>query len=120
MKGWVKRDDLFLEVSLWLRREAATSRNKWLICESGMSKTGDKILRESPHIVHANRPFLYVDVSSVDVQLLAKTLRWGRSHRFLGAVAAPHGAELPMLPIISGEFICDALQADTVIVTRLR
>lgn len=87
-RGWIERSDMFEEVALWLRQYCARVGLRVLFCEAGYSRVGDKSLDSRPHVVMGSRPFVHVDLVDSSAPHVATVLRWSRSWRMLGFVAA--------------------------------
>jgi hypothetical protein len=112
-RGWIERSDLFDEASAWLKKEYGHD-SKILLFEAGFSKTGDKVLESSPHIILRGQPILYLRLQDAEAANIAQLLRWARSLRVLGVVA-----DLNDNNFEEGSsrclFICDIFDGDSLI-----
>lgn len=111
---WIKRLDLLPDASsviCKLSRELC----RYLICEAGYSKVGDRSLSRFKNFSHGGSPFIYTKIThgnSVEVEALLKA---ARSFRLLGLIS-----ETDYAPIdFKGRniaFLCDALDGDSIII----
>lgn len=117
--GWVKRNDLFDEAAIWICKEYCASERAELFCEAGYSKLGDKVLESRQHIILGDKPLLNQKLSETSSEVIAQTLRWGRSWRLLGVVA-----DMPINQRFDNSvnhllFICDVLDGDSILVAEI-
>ena len=118
--GWVKRDDLFDEAALWICEKYCSSERVELFCEAGYSEIGDKVLESRQHVIYGEKPLLNQKLSKTSSEVIAQTLRWGRSWRLLGVVA-----DMPSNQGFDGInenhllFICDALDGDSILAAEI-
>lgn len=116
VKGWTARQDLFDECVLWLvSRYSETSCI--LVCEAGLSKVGDQVLENRPHIILNSTPMLWGKIQNGNQKQLSQILRWSRAITLLGVVSQckseePHG-------ITPELFICDVFDGDSLILCPL-
>jgi hypothetical protein len=114
--GWVRRNDMFEEVAEWLHATCNNS-NAQLFCEAGLSKLGDPVLSNRPHVVHQGKPLLRTEIGEDSIEVVATVLRWGRGLRFLGVVPSGSSQPIDSFALASkGLFLCDAYDNDSLIV----
>lgn len=110
---WIERQDILPQVADWIVDQWKHTGGR-LICEAGSAQPADPFLQREHHIVFDDRVFYDLQLRSVDSPMITKFLRKSRGWRILGVIVDDMARST--FDYTRGSFLCDALDADTLIV----
>lgn len=125
VSGWVKRLDSFNEASDYIKKGFLFTGTNFLFCEAGLCRKGDKVLAGVPHVLLNDNPLLYSDGNSA--KSIEQVLKKSRALRLLGVIVHMESKNLmhqgESLDALKGDhlaFVCDALDADSLVICPLK
>lgn len=111
---WIKRPDLLRNASSVISKSFG-GLCRYLICEAGYSRAGDKSLSRFGNFSHKGLPFIYVEITGDNATEVESVLKAARGFRLLGLIS-----ETGRVPADFGgrkvAFLCDALDGDSIII----
>lgn len=111
---WIERPDLLPYASSVISKSYG-GLSRYLICEAGYSRVGDKSLSRFGSFSHEGLPFIYVEIKEDNYKEVELLLKAARSFRLLGLTL-----ERACVPADFGgrriAFLCDALDCDSIII----
>lgn len=114
--GWLPRPDAFSEAARETLRYSTVSGD-YFYFEAGYGRKGDKYLESFKDIIFDDLTIVCINTRTISSDILAERMRKGRSWRFMGVITYEHCNVIP-LSSLSGHFVCDAFDGDTVLFVK--